>query len=172
MLAALSILVSRGLDVHLDLVGGTLAAGDPAYLRTVRETIEVGNLSERVHLHGTVSYREIPAWYRRASIVMNPSLTGSLDKVVLEGMATGRPVVSCNDSIAPLFDELGPRRDWLLFEPGNASELAERLEHLLQVAPAGRAELGTRLRRIVERDHEVDQLMQRLVTHMGAEERA
>ena len=168
VLAAVSILVSRGYDVRLDWAGGGLAAADAAFGRTVREQIEVGGLEERVSLLGDVPYREIPALYRSASVLVNASLTGSVDKVVLEAMACGRPVLSCNESFGPIFAELGARAAWCSFAKGNADELADRLEFLLRLQRLDRDELGTRLRAIVERDHEVDALMGRLVAEMSA----
>ncbi len=169
LLAALSILVSRGYDLHLDWAGGGLAAGDAGFERSVREQIEVGGLTDRVHLHGDVPYREIPALYRRASVLTSTSLTGSVDKVVLEAMACGRPAVTCNESFRPIFTELGPKAGWLSFEPGNAQALAERVERLLRMQRLDLDELGLQLRAIVERDHEVDALMARLYREMSGE---
>jgi glycosyltransferase involved in cell wall biosynthesis len=90
VLAALAILVSRGFDVHLDLVGAGLVASDDAYGRRVQEQIEVGGLQERVVLHGAVPYREIPPLYRRCTLLVSASRTGSIDKVVLERWPRGR----------------------------------------------------------------------------------
>ncbi|MEM7306899.1 MAG: glycosyltransferase [Planctomycetota bacterium] len=167
LFAALSILVSRGYDLHLDWAGGGLAAADASFARTVSEQLEVGGLVERVTLHGDVPYRDVPSLYKRASVLCSTSLTGSVDKVVLEAMACGRPVVTCNESFAPIFAELGPRAEWLGFEPGNADQLADRIEFLLRLQQLDRSELALRMRAIVERDHEVDRLMARLVREMG-----
>jgi glycosyltransferase involved in cell wall biosynthesis len=169
LLAAFSILVSRGHDVHLDWVGAGLAAGDEAFRRTVEEQIEYGGpgLEERVHLIGDVPYPEIPGWFRRSTVFVSTSLTGSIDKVVLEAMSCARPVVTCNESFPPIFAALGEDADKLVFEQGNAEQLAERLELLLTWKPAGRHLLGERLREIVTSGHEVDQLMGRLVAAMG-----
>jgi len=109
----------------------------------------------------------VPAYYRGATLVVNASLTGSLDKVVLEAMAMGRPVVSCNEAALPLFAELGSRSEMLAFEPGNAAQLADRIEVLLGLTQPERDALGGRLRAIVARDHEVDALVKRLVAEMG-----
>jgi len=168
LFAALSILVSRGYDLALDWAGGGLAEGDRAFERTVREQLALGGLEQRVVLHGDVAYRDVPELYRRASVVCSTSLTGSVDKVVLEAMATGRPVVTCNEAFLPLFAELGPRAAQLSFAPGNADELAERVEALLRLPPGEQQELATRLRAIVARDHDVDRLMDRLVREMEA----
>jgi len=162
-----AILVARGHDVHLDLVGAGLTEADKGYLRTVEDEIRLGSLEGRVHRAGNVPYRDVPAYYRGATLVVNASLTGSLDKVVLEAMAMGRPVVSCNEAALPLFAELGSRSEMLAFEPGNAAQLADRIEVLLGLTQPERDALGGRLRAIVARDHEVDALVKRLVAEMG-----
>jgi glycosyltransferase involved in cell wall biosynthesis len=166
LFAAVAILVSRGYDLHLDWAGGGLAEGDRAFERTVREELELGNLTERVVLHGDVPYRDIPALYGRASVLCSASLTGSVDKVVLEAMASGRPVVTCNESFVPIFQELGSRAELLTFPRGDAGTLADRIEQLLRLSDRERLDLGERLRAIVQRDHEVDRLMTRLVAAM------
>jgi glycosyltransferase involved in cell wall biosynthesis len=162
-----AILVARGHDVHLDLVGSGLTEADKGYLRTVEDEIRLGSLEGRVQRPGSVPYREVPTYYRRATVVVNASLTGSLDKVVLEAMAMGRPVLTCNEAALPLFTELGEDAEKLAFEPGNATQLADRIEALLALTQAERDALGARLRAIVARDHEVDALVRRLVAEMG-----
>jgi len=165
-----AILVARGRDVHLDLVGSGLTGADQGYLSTVEDEIRLGALEGRVHQAGSVPYREVPGYYRRATLVVNASLTGSLDKVVLESMAMGRPVVSCNEAALPLFAELDERSEMLAFEPGQPAQLADRIEALLSLTQAERDRIGQRLRAIVTRDHEVDALMRRLVAEMGGAE--
>ena len=167
ILAAMSILVARGFDLHLDLVGGGLTAQDESYMRSIREQVEVGDLASRVHFAGSVPYRDVPMFYRRASVVINSSRTGSVDKVVLEAMAAARPFVSCNAAIPPLVAELGRDAERLHFAPQNASELAQRVQALLAIDQAERDALGQRLRAIVARDHEVEALMERLFVEMG-----
>lgn len=172
ILAALGILVSRGFDLHLDLVGDALAAGDALYRRRVEEQIAVGALSERVVLHGAVPYRDVPELYRRCTLLVSASRTGSVDKVVLEAMACSRPVVTCNEAFPRLFRELGADAAKLVFEAGSATSLAERVEALLRLRPNERAALGERLRTLVARDHEVERLVARLVAEMQPRERS
>ncbi len=168
VLAAVSILVSRGHDVRLAIAGDALARGDDATVRSVREQIEVGGLAGRVELLGEVPYPEIPRAFERSSVLLSASRTGSVDKVVLEAMACRRPVVTCNESFPPIFAELGERADDLVFPHGDAGALADRVETLLALDARQRADLGARLRGIVERDHEVDRLMACLAREMGA----
>lgn len=167
VLAATSILVSRGIDLRLDWVGGGLTAEDAGYARSVQEQIEVGGLEGRVELHGPVPWAEVPPIYRRASVLVNASLTGSVDKVVLEAMACERAVLTCNESFDDVFRELDSKdAERLRFQPGDANELAAKLEQLLAMTPADRAALGGRLRDVVCRSHEVGALCSRLVSEM------
>jgi len=169
LLAAASILRSRGRELHLDLVGAGLLDSDDSLHRQIQEQVEVGGLTDCVHMPGAVGYPDVDAWYRRASVVVNSSGTGSLDKVVIEAMASERPVLSCNPSAAGVLRELGTDGDALVFEEGSAQDLADKLEALLDRTPAERRALGGRLRAIAKRDHEVDDLMGRMVALMGGE---
>jgi glycosyltransferase involved in cell wall biosynthesis len=165
---ALALLREGGLDVALDLVGGTLAQGDPAYRERVRQRLAGSALEPHVVLHGDVPYREVARCFHAATLVLNPSATGSLDKVVLEGMAAARPVLSCNEGFPALVAELGSEGRALCFARGDARDLAERCADWLGRSADERAALGQRLAAIVARDHEVDRLMARLVREMGA----
>ncbi len=166
ILEATAKLVERGFDIGLDLVGAGLTGSDEGYKQQVMARIAELGLQQRVELCGSVPYVEIAQHYARATVVINASLTGSLDKVSLEAMASRRPVVSCNDTAPALFAELGEVGERLFFPPGDSEILAARLERLLQQSAEQRLELGDRLRAIVARDHEVDVLMARLVREM------
>lgn len=166
LIEALRLLVAEGRDIGLDIAGGGLAAGDEAYEARVRGSIQSAGLSSRVALHGAVPYLRIPDFYRRASVCVNASLTGSVDKVALEAMACERPVLSCNDAFPRVVASLGEQAQLLVFPPGDAHALAAKLRVLLDMDPQRRAELGSRLRAIVAREHEVDGLIGRLIERM------
>jgi glycosyltransferase involved in cell wall biosynthesis len=168
VLAALALLVGRGRDLALDWVGGAMTAADAKLEKNVAQRVRELGLGERVHFAGPIPYRDVPQWYAGATLVVNASLTGGLDKVVLEAMASGRAPVSCNETIPPVLASMGAERETLRFSPGDAPQLAQRIEALLELGPAGRAQLGRRLRSIVQGQHEVENLMARLVREMEA----
>ena len=169
ILRALSNLVGEGFDLHLDLVGAGLTGSDVGFAREVEACIAEFDLKQRVELHGSVPYVKIPPYYQRCTLVVNASLTGSLDKVTLEGMASRRPVISCNDTAPALYAELGADAAHLVFPAGDAGALTRALRAQLNKSQAERDELGARLQSIVQRDHEVDVLMARLVREMGGD---
>lgn len=51
------------------------------------------NLEDKVRFVGRVAHKELPAWYRAATVVVNPSLSESFGISIVEGMACGIPVV-------------------------------------------------------------------------------
>lgn len=166
LIRAVAELARRGVDCELELVGGGLAAGDPAYGAEVDAELARLGLGERVRVVGDVPYRDIAARYAACTLLVSASRTGSVDKVVLEAMAARRPAVTCNESFDDVFASLGDGAAALRFPHGDPAALADRVQALLARTPEQRAELGERLRAIVARDHEVDALMQRLVRHM------
>ena len=167
LLRGLALLVERGLDVQLDWAGGALAGGDDAYAEEVEREIKTLDLGERVRLHGAVAYPLIPDLYQSADLFVSGSRTGSVDKVVLEAMACGLPVLTCNESFVPLLGELGGQAEAMGFRPGDVHGFAQRAQTLLELPGEERADLGADLRAMVARDHEVDALMERLVQEMG-----
>jgi glycosyltransferase involved in cell wall biosynthesis len=166
VIEALGELRARGRDARLEWVGGGLAKGDAEYRARVDRRIAELGLGERVTLCGAVPYLDVPRHYARASVVVNSSHTGSLDKVVLEAMATARGVLSCNDAFGGVVAELGADARALHFEKRDPRSLADALERWFARPSIERAALGSRLRAIVARDHEVDRLMARLVAEM------
>ena len=164
---ALSILAAEGRDTELDLVGGGLTVIDETYGRELGERVGRADVRGRVRLCGSVPYRDIPRAYARAALVVNASRTGSIDKVVLEAMASRRPMLSCNEAVPYVLRSLGADAERCLFRAGDARDLARKAAWWLDRSVTELAEWGERLRAIVAREHEVDALMLRLVREMG-----
>lgn len=169
LLEALAALRAEGRAVSLDWAGGALAPGDEQYVQRVRARISELDLESAVRLLGPVPYARIPDYYRDATLLLSASRTGSLDKVVLEAMACGRPPVTSGEAYPPLLASLGEEARALSFPPGDVTALTGRVGALLDRSQVERDALGARLRSIVREDHEVDALMGRLVREMGGD---
>jgi len=168
ILEALALLRARGHELALDLVGGERTVQDRPYREQLDRRLRQLELVPFVNLAGEVPYRALPPWYERASVVVNASSTGSLDKVLLEAMAMQRPVLSCSDAAPAVFAGLGERGRSLVFRRGDAEQLAQRIEELLQLEAGALDALGRDLRALAARDHEVEALCARLVREMEA----
>ena len=115
------------------------------------------NEQERLGLHnvefkGSAIHSEMPKIYNRAHVLVNTSLTGSADKVVLEAMASGINVLSCNDAYREMLEEK------YTFASGDSKELAKKLFYFYF-----NREVSPELRRKVIVEHNVHTLIKRIV---------
>lgn len=100
------ILVAALLRVHwrrrwtLSIVGGPLLPRDYEYFASLKRMVERNGLGAYVVFHGPKPFREIPALYQDHDIFLSESGTGSIDKSVLEAMASGLTVLTTNEAFA------------------------------------------------------------------------
>jgi len=179
LISALAEVRASGHDVRVDWVGGGLTSADVGFADEVRAAIAEASVEDAFVLRGEVPYSAVQGYFESASVLVNASFTGSVDKVVLEAMAARRAVLSCNESFPPIFAELDDasafgeraalgRSAWLTFTKGDAADLAAKLDALLARDASELAQLGEDLRTIVVRDHGVAQLCERLIREMEA----
>jgi glycosyltransferase involved in cell wall biosynthesis len=116
-------LLPESLDVHLQIVGG----GDQfKNLQTMSETL---GIADRVEFLGYVSDEELRQAYTRATVFAMPSIAELQSIATMEAMASGLPVVAANAMALPHLVHDGENGN--LFEPGNAQDLADKLESVL-----------------------------------------
>ena len=96
---------------------------------------------ERVHVTGALRSAELVALYRRATLVVVPSLYEGFGLPAAEAMACGTPVVATRAGALP--EVLAAGGGGILVPPGDAEALAKAIATLLD-QPAARAELGAR----------------------------
>ena len=97
---------------------------------------------------------------KKTDIFVNPSDTDSLDKIVLEAMSCGIPVLASNICFNSI---LGEWVDTCMMPKHNPEVLAKRLNAYFQMSENVRHELGQTLRDIVVQEHSLDNLARRLV---------
>jgi glycosyltransferase involved in cell wall biosynthesis len=154
----------RGFDLTLRLIGGPITDLDRGYLERIHEAVRAHGLDGHVELAGPIGHDEIAAEYRRAGWFLNLSATGSLDKAILEAMASGCVPISANESFRALAHEDGLSE--LVPAPG-LSAPADALERALQLKPARVAQLRAHVRSVVERRHSLDALADEIVGHLA-----
>ena len=146
LVSAIGALVEGGTDVHLTIVGsGPLEA-------SLRRSAERRGVAQRVSFAGAVGQDDMADYYARADIFCLPSFAEGLPIVLMEAMATGRPVVATRVMGVPELVEDGV--SGLLVAPGNVDELAGALGKLAgspglreSFGRAGRAQSGAGFRR-------------------------
>jgi glycosyltransferase involved in cell wall biosynthesis len=163
MLEALAIARARGIDLKLELTGEPLTGSDVDYERSLRRRAGEPDLRGSVSFEGPVPFGEVAGRYHRGGLFINLSETRSMDKAILEAMASGCVPISRNQSFRELAAEHGLER--LVPGPG-AEGLAQALREAVTLAGPERDELVARLRAIVLRGHALDSLSDELVRHL------
>jgi glycosyltransferase involved in cell wall biosynthesis len=147
LLHAFARLTERGVDAELELVGyGPSEDG----LRALAE--ELG-LADRVTFAGAVGQDKIADHYRAASVFCLPSFYEGIPVVLMEAMASRRPVIAT--AVAGVRELVRDGETGLLVSPGRADELADALERLLD-DPALRRRMGEAGRRYVTGSYDID----------------
>jgi glycosyltransferase involved in cell wall biosynthesis len=150
---------------ELRIVGeGPLRAG-------LERFVAAHGLSDRVWLSGPLTHDELPAAYAQAHVVVVPSVQDAdgdrdgLPNVVLEAMASARPVVASEISAIPSAVRDG--HTGLLVAPGQPRALLAALERVA-ADPLLRARMGAAARAVVEREFELSNCTGRLLDCLGA----
>ncbi len=106
-----------------------MIAGRGSYLPELQSQIDIAGAGDLIQLPGFLSDNELRAAIHRAGCVVIPSLYEPFGVVALEALAGGAPlIVADTGGLAELVGGTGTA---LLFEPGNAAELAECIERAL-----------------------------------------
>lgn len=125
LLEALSQLAQQNLPVKLQCIGPFESAGYEAEILQLASRLNVEHLIEWTGFTSNVSER-----LKGLQMLALPSLFGEgLPMVVLEALAVGLPVVASKVEGVP--EAIRDGREGLLFEPGNATELASQLRQLI-----------------------------------------
>ncbi|WP_223690461.1 glycosyltransferase [Leifsonia poae] len=116
-------LLPSALDARLEIVGG----GDQ--LKNLQHLAETLGIADRVTFTGYVTDEELREAYTRASVFAMPSIAELQSIATMEAMASALPVVAADAMALPHLVHDG--ENGFLFKPGNADDLANRLEHVL-----------------------------------------
>jgi glycosyltransferase involved in cell wall biosynthesis len=147
LLHAFARLAERGVEAELGLVGY-----GPSEERLKRLAQDLG-LSDRVTFAGAVGQDAVADHYRAASVFCLPSFYEGIPVVLMEAMASGRPVVAT--AVAGVRELVRDEETGLLVSPGRSDELADALERLLEDA-ALRERMGEAGRRYVADNYDID----------------
>lgn len=146
---------------RLVILGSAAIARDDEYVRSLHQQVRELDLDSIVNFEPAVSLKQLPAWYRRASVYVNMTPTGSGDKVVWEAMACGVLSIVANEGFK---DTLGMHAERCVYDYGNAGQLTERLKWALSLSPSERSSMGAYFAHQVEGMHGLNRLAQTLVT--------
>lgn len=111
----------------------TLCGEGPERDQLQRLAGELG-VAEAVHFAGKTTHAQMAQLYRRADLVLNPSLADNMPNSVLEAWASGVPVVS--SAVGGIPHLIDNRENGWLVAPGDHAAMAEAMLALLTDRPA------------------------------------
>lgn len=136
-------------------------AGRGSYLPELQSQIDIAGAADLVDLPGYVSDDELRDAIHRAGCVVIPSLYEPFGVVALEALAGGAPLIVADTG--GLAELVGGTGSALLFEPGNAEELADRIEQVLTDAGLAR-QMARRGRELLDATYSWDAIAARTLT--------
>jgi glycosyltransferase involved in cell wall biosynthesis len=157
LLEAVSLAREQGADIRLEIRGPSLTDDERTHrVELERRIASDPALRSSVELLPTVPRSEVPALLAATDVVVSPNepRSGStLDKAVFEAAACARPVLSTNESFAPLLAGLPLR---LLAPPRDAAALSAAIVAIASAGSEVRAQTGAALRERVVTEHSLD----------------
>lgn len=136
--------------VHLSVVGEPYTEDDKQYVQQIKDFIQAHGLQENIEWVGKVKYADLPQRYVQADVLVSASETGGLDKVILEAMAVGTPVLTSNQA----FKNILP--DTAYFYPENSEEAVRKILHA--------SEIDTRaLQKYVQENHDLSRTIEKII---------
>jgi glycosyltransferase involved in cell wall biosynthesis len=151
--------LADGRPWRLDIAGAATSAPEAAYESWLQKRAARPGTNACIRFHGRLESAGIRELLREADVFVNLSGTGSLDKAIVEAMASGCVVLSSNDAFCAIARKEG-------FEEccadAEVDSVADGLTRLSDLDDTSRRKLANRMREIAVRDHSLDRLIDRL----------
>ena len=114
-------------NVELHLVGPT---PNNKYLEELREKIIFNNLEDRVYIHGIKSRDDVKEFYSENNLMILPSVSEGLARVIFESQVTACPVLVTD---APgMQDIVIDGQTGYIFESNDLESLVEKIDYIIQ----------------------------------------
>lgn len=144
-------------NIELYIIGEAGLKIQKVYFDNLKQMIDKMNLAKKVKFLGAKPNSEIPKYLKSVDLFINLSGTGSLDKAVLEAMASGCLVLTSNES----FQKILPKE--LMVEKDNPKALTEKIEYIMQIPEDKKSQLRQQLRQEVVANHNLENLVKKIV---------
>lgn len=105
MVEVAALFKKAGVSFEMKIAGAPITDADRAYFAQLKKEVQEKNVEDCVSFVGAIPYTDIPAFYQHGDLFLNLSETGSLDKAVLEAMASGVSVLTSNEAFFEIVPE-------------------------------------------------------------------
>lgn len=142
-------------ECRLLIAGGQITTADAEESQRLQQLIQELQLNDRVEIRW-VPRTEIPELLGRAGLFLH-ACQGGLDKVVLEAMCCGCPIVSCSTAAQDILPKQCAATE---------EEMIPKAQMMLVLNPTEKQELGNKLRDSVILNHSLSKLIQNIYAAM------
>lgn len=150
LIDAAKILRNKQINFEVTMIGETVLPSDENYRRKLEAKISQLDLGNFFSFLGKINHQGLVEYYQSHDIFVHLSRTGSLDKTILEAMASGMTVLSSNDASKAF---LPPE---LIFDDHKPEELADKIVKLSEINDL------EFLRKYVVKNHNLDKLIDKI----------
>lgn len=144
----------------IEIIGSPGLQEQVTYLDNLKKMVTDRNLGDQIKFIGPVTNNKIPGYLKSADLFVNMSHTGSLDKVILEAMAVGLPVATCNESVVDIFGKL---KGMFMFRGGDVSELSEKIKMIKNLSVDEKKLCGDSVRGVVVEKHSLSNFVKKIL---------
>jgi glycosyltransferase involved in cell wall biosynthesis len=155
LIAAVRILIQQGVRLVVAFAGDVDSEG---LHQELRASIDEAGLAEGVRFLGQVSPTVLRDWYAASSIVVLPSYSEGLPRVLLEAQAMKKPIVTYECGGIP--EAVLRNETAIVLDKGDVRGLAENIHALLE-DPARRSRMGEAGRKFVATRFSIAALIER-----------
>lgn len=150
---------------HLTIVGEGTTDSERAYSETLRQQANTELGTNHVTFTGRLDAEQMVPLLANADLFVNLGATGSLDKAIVEAMASGCPVISSNDAFKAIAHASGFAE--CAIEP-TIPDIMTALSRMATMSPESLQVLADQQANVARRDHTLEGLMTRLTAILNA----
>ncbi|MCK5510808.1 glycosyltransferase family 4 protein [Candidatus Parcubacteria bacterium] len=159
LIKAVDILVKKGINVKLYIVGKIGLSEQDEYYEFLQKLIKEKKLEDNINFAGAAANKNIVKYLQKSDIFVSASQTGSLDKTFLEAMSCGLPVIGCNEALSAV---LGDYKKDLFYAIGDFHVLSKRIERVIGLGENDYAKMGEDLREVVVQEHGLERFVKKI----------
>lgn len=167
LIEAVNLLDKQGIDFILNIVGQP-GDDEKEYFKKIKDMAKDLAEKGKICFLRKVANYQTPEIYNQNDIFVNLTQRGSFDKTTLEAMACQQVVLVSN----PVFEEIFPKelQEIMMFKERNSQDLAKKLFYLMNLPKAQKDNFGLRLREIVVKNHDLNNLVEKIVNFVSHED--
>jgi len=165
IIRAIADLIKSGYSIKLKIIGGVIQEYHQEYFEYLKRLAKDLKINEKVEFLGPVSYDKMPVYLQSAEILINAVPFGGLDKVILEAMASCVIPLTSNSAFTNVFPKNFSKN--LVFKQNKIEDLKEKLKHILDKKLYENEMLCRELREVVVKNHDLNNLIDRIIKEMS-----